>query len=166
MTNAMKRKKITFEEYQREMGAINKRANKSMKYLIIGLFVPFALIIITALLYFFSAIKIALPGEASSASHSSQLVINLHGLATKIFVPYLVVLGMLALAGVAYAVVRSLRCPHCRRFFPRGKLKLYDQIESTSSTIDNNGNLCDHRSVKNVYWTECKYCGKIILVCR
>ncbi|MFH1620639.1 MAG: hypothetical protein ABIB04_00985 [Patescibacteria group bacterium] len=148
-----KQKKITDEEYQKVVSESHAKDLKRMPYEMGLMIFFFFLLIVLAVLYFFTM-----------ATFTSDLNLKLHSLASKIFIPYLVIFGASTLIFFARIIINSLRCPKCRRFFPRGKLKLYDSFQRTAYTIDTGGDYYYREGTALVYWTRCKYCGQLLLV--
>jgi hypothetical protein len=147
--------KVSFEDYRRAMEEMAENDQKQMGGVMRSLFLSFILITINIVLYIFaqeSFIKIAGLRVHSFASHAllPSLVM------TVIFIVLFVLTG----AGV----FKSLRCPKCRRFFPKGKLEKYTSYEGTDIGISSGGDSYFRSSTTHVYWTECKYCGHIIWV--
>lgn len=154
MPNEKKQKTVTFEEYQKVVTENNDKEIKRMPYTIGLMLFWFFLIIILAVLYSF----------AKGTYYTSATGIKLHLLGVKIFYPYLIILTASTVLFFIRLIINSFRCPKCRKFFPRGKLELYDSFQGPSTSIDSGGDYYTRQATTFVYLTRCKYCNQLLIV--
>lgn len=146
---------ITFEEYRKAMEERGKSDSEEMPKIIRGLFLWFFVVSLNIVTYLFS--------QESFITHVGE---RLHVLASTLLVPYFIASIVFTIFFVFFSVglFKSLRCPKCRRFFPKGKLELYTSQQSTDLSISNESDTYVRTSYTHVYWTACKHCGHIIWV--
>ncbi len=147
-----KKRKVSFEEYQKAMEEIIE-SNKSFKSVNRHLLLLFAFCSIAILLYVFSQ-EFTIPSIGSW----------FHSIASKVFIPYIVFVVVFYLILLGYKVIKSLRCPKCRRFFHKGELELYISTPGVGVGINSSGDQYFRPTNTRAYWTECKYCSHIIWV--
>ncbi|MCU0607663.1 MAG: hypothetical protein MUF78_09665 [Candidatus Edwardsbacteria bacterium] len=166
MTVVSKRENISHEEYLKELDAHCRRAEREPLYWLIAILAVMALGIFALFLSTWASQAARAATGAREAMRPMPKMTGLQAFATAAFVPYLFAAGALVLGAAAWALTAALRCPHCRRFFPRGKLRLYDQHERSVPELDGVGGVRERMVRTSVYWTECRHCGKVILVHR
>jgi hypothetical protein len=166
MPDTKKREYLTTKEFLKEQDEHCERGQKEPLYWLIAIVVTFSLGIFALVLSTYAKREAALPRTAESLAGPAHAGLTFQAFAAKAFVPYLVVVVLLLVGAVAYAIILSQRCPQCRRYFSRGKLNLYTTNEHTVTSTDSAGNVSEHQETTSVYWTECKHCGKVILVYR
>lgn len=157
---------ISREVYLRELDAHCKRAEREPLYWLVAILAVMALGIFALFLSTWASQAARAAAEAREAMRPIPKMTGLQAFATAVFVPYLFAAGALVLGAAAWALTAAQRCPHCRRFFPRGELRLYTQNDRTVPVLDGVGTAREHLVRSTVYWTECKHCGRIILFFR
>ena len=137
MSNKKKKRKVTFEEYQKELDKRAIKTQKQLKYVAILIALFILQIFILSFFYIFRRPYV---------------------------LPFLVLTGIFWLTLILITIFRSHHCPGCRRFFSRGELVLFDTVKGKGDIFGPGGDWQYYDSSKRVYWTECKYCGHLIWV--
>ena len=147
--------KVSFEDYRRAMEEMAENDQKQMGGVMRTLFFCFLLITADTVLYLFS-----------QESFIKIVGLRLHSIASFALFPFLIITVIFIVLSVltGAGVFKSLRCPKCRRFFPKGKLEKYTSYEGMDLGISGGGDSYFRSSTTHVYWTECKYCGHVIWV--
>jgi hypothetical protein len=120
-----KRENLTREEYLRELDAWCRRQARQPLYALISILSVFALGIFALFLYTSVSEVARAAAAAMEERRAAPAMTGFQVFATTVFVPYLILSGAAVLGAAAWALTITLRCPKCRRFFPRGKLQLY-----------------------------------------
>lgn len=147
--------KITFEDYRKAMEERGKSDSEEMPKIARLLLLWCFVVTLNIILFLFS--------QDSFIKHVGE---RLNVLASTLLVPYFIASIVFTIFFVFFAVglFKSLRCPKCRRLFPKGKLELYTSQQSTDLGFSSEGDTYVRPSHTHVYWTPCKHCGHIIWV--
>lgn len=147
--------KVSFDDYRKAMEERGDNDRKEMSKIGRDLFLWCFLISINIVAYLFA-----------QESFIKNVGLLLHSIASKILIPYFVISIIFTILFVlkAAGVFKSLRCPKCKRFFPKGELNKFDSVQSTDIGVSSNGGSYLRPGTTHVYWTECRYCGHIIWV--
>jgi len=82
----------------------------------------------------------------------------------QVFVPYIIAVCAFYLIYFTVKILKSFRCPECRKFFPKGELELFDSFQGTGIGYNSGGDTYFRQTNTSVYWTECRHCGHIIWI--
>lgn len=146
------KRKVTFEDYQKAMAEL-KEKHGSFKSANRHIFLFFFLVALGILLYLLSE-KTIIP------SASPQL----RAFAAKALVPFIVAVGLFYLVLIAVKIIKSLRCPQCGKFFPKGELEKFGSFEGTGLAYTSGGDSYIRPVTNSVFWTECKKCGHLLWI--
>ncbi|MBN1532423.1 MAG: DUF2975 domain-containing protein [Spirochaetes bacterium] len=131
-----RRRRVTLEDYEREFSEREARDQGQLKYIAIHIVLLFAQLITLAVLY---------------RTRSPYTY------------PFLGITVTSWLIVVVILLLRSLRCPNCGRFFPKGELVEFDTIGGKGD-IFYGGEWQYHDGNKRIYWTECRHCGHLLWI--